>query len=161
MQVLRVSEAVRLKSEHIESDPSRMMLRIEQGKGRKDRYTVLSERLFCELREYWQKYSPGQWLFPGQKPDSHITVTSVSRALYKAKKKAQITKQCSQHTLRHSFAAHLLYNGYDLYTISQLLGHNSIETTTIYLHIVPARFADLKSPLDFLESEKESNNETK
>ncbi|MCP4340808.1 MAG: tyrosine-type recombinase/integrase [Desulfobulbaceae bacterium] len=84
---LRVSEAIRLKPDHIESDPSRMMLRIEQGKGRKDRYTVLSERLLCELREYWQKYSPGQWLFPGQEPDSHITTTSVSRALYKAKKK--------------------------------------------------------------------------
>ena len=84
---LRVSEAIRLKPEHIESDPSRMMIRIEQGKGRKDRYTVLSERLLCELREYWQKYSPGQWLFPGQKPDSHITPSYVSRALYKAKKK--------------------------------------------------------------------------
>jgi integrase len=83
---LRVSEAVHLKPEHIESDPSRMM-RIEQGKGRKDRYTVLSERLLCELREYWRKYSPGQWLFPGQKPNSHISTTSVSRALYKAKKK--------------------------------------------------------------------------
>jgi integrase/recombinase XerD len=84
---LRVSEAIRLKPEHIESDPSRMMLRIEQGKGRKDRYTVLSEKLLCELREYWRKYSPGQWLFPGQKPDSHITNVSVSKALYKAKKK--------------------------------------------------------------------------
>ena len=84
---LRVSEAIRLKPEHIESDPSRMMLRIEQGKGRKDRYTVLSDRLLCELREYWRRYSPGQWLFPGQKPDSHISTTSVSRALYKAKKK--------------------------------------------------------------------------
>lgn len=84
---LRVSEAIHLKPEHIESDPSRMMIRIEQGKGRKDRYTVLSERLLCELREYWRKYSPGQWLFPGQKPDSHISATSVSRVLYKAKKK--------------------------------------------------------------------------
>jgi integrase/recombinase XerD len=84
---LRVSEATRLKPEHIESDPSRMMLRIEQGKGRKDRYTVLSERLLCELREYWHKYSPKQWLFPGQKPHSHITNDSVSKAFYKAKKK--------------------------------------------------------------------------
>ncbi|MBW2660242.1 MAG: tyrosine-type recombinase/integrase [Deltaproteobacteria bacterium] len=72
-----------------------------------------------------------------------------------------MTRECSLHTLRHSFATHLLYNGYDLYTISQLLGHTSIETTTIYLHIVPARFADLKSPLDFLEPEKEGNNATK
>ncbi len=84
---LRVSEATQLKPAHIESDPSRMMLRIEQGKGRKDRYTVLSERLLCELREYWRKYSPGEWLFPGQKPDSHITATTASRALYRAKKK--------------------------------------------------------------------------
>ena len=74
------------------------------------------------------------------------------------KKKAGITKECSLHTLRHSFATHLLYNGYDIYTISQLLGHTSIETTTIYLHIVPARFVDLKSPLDFLEPGKEGYN---
>jgi len=92
---LRVSEAIRLKPEHIESDPSRMMLRIEQGKGRKDRYTVLSERLLCELREYWQKYSPGQWLFPGQKPNSHITATSVSRALYRAKKKLRLPRRAA------------------------------------------------------------------
>ncbi len=92
---LRVSEAIRLKPEHIESDPSRMMLRIEQGKGRKDRYTVLSERLLFELREYWQKYSPGQWLFPGQKPNSHITATSVSRALYRAKKKLRLPSRAA------------------------------------------------------------------
>lgn len=84
---LRVSEAVRLKPEHIESDPSRMMIKIEQGKGQKDRYTVLSEKLLNELRKYWRKYSPGQWLFPGQNPDSHISTTSVSRVLYRAKKK--------------------------------------------------------------------------
>jgi integrase len=69
---LRVSEAIQLKPEHIESDPSRMMIRVEQGKGRKDRYTVLSEKLLFELRDYWRKYSPKQWLFPGQKPDSSI-----------------------------------------------------------------------------------------
>jgi site-specific recombinase XerD len=86
---LRVSEAVRLKPEHIESDPSRMMIRIEQGKGRKDRYTVLSEKLLWELREYWKKYSPGRWLFPGQKPDTHITSSTVSTALYAAKKKLE------------------------------------------------------------------------
>jgi len=79
----------------------------------------------------------------------------------RCKKKAGITKECSLHTLRHSFATHLLYNGYDLYTISQLLGHTSIKTTTIYLHIVPARYAELKSPLDFLELEKEGDNDEK
>ena len=86
---LRVSEAIRLKPEHIESDPSRMMLRIEQGKGRKDRYTVLSEKLLCELREYWRKYSPKHWLFPGQKPHSHITYSTASTAMYAAKKKPE------------------------------------------------------------------------
>ena len=86
---LRVSEAIRLKPEHIESDPSRMMLRIEQGKGRKDRYTVLSEKLLCELREYWRKYSPKHWLFTGQKPHSHITYSTASTAMYAAKKKPE------------------------------------------------------------------------
>lgn len=84
---LRVGEAVRLKPEHIESDPSRKVIRVEQGKGRKDRYTVLSGSLLPELRLYWRKYSPQQWLFPGQKRDKHITTTSVSMALYAAKKK--------------------------------------------------------------------------
>jgi integrase len=85
---LRVGEAIRLKPEHIESDPSRMVIRVEQGKGRKDRYTVLSEQLLCELREYWRKYSPKYWLFPGQKPERHITNVAVSNVLYAAKKKS-------------------------------------------------------------------------
>ncbi len=155
---LRVGEAVCLKPEHIESDPSRMVIRVDQGKGRKDRYTVLSQNLLLELREYWRKYSPKHWLFPGQNGSNHITTTSVWYAFDAAKKKAGITKECSPHTLRHCFATHLLYKGYDLYTISQLLGHTSITTTTIYLHIVPSRYVDLKSPLDFLEMEKEGGS---
>lgn len=84
---LRISEAIRLKPEHIESEPSRMMIRVEQGKGRKDRYTILSKKLLEELREYWLVYSPQQWLFSGQKPDTHISYSSVSSALIAAKKK--------------------------------------------------------------------------
>ena len=84
---LRVSEAIHLKPKHIESDPSRMMIRVEQGKGRKDRYTLLSEQLLGELREYWRTYSPGPWLFPGQKSDSHIASTAVWSVMYDAKKK--------------------------------------------------------------------------
>ena len=156
---LRITEAVSLKPEHIESDPCRMVIRVEQGKGRKDRYTVLSKKLLLELREYWRKYSPPKWLFAGRKPDSHITRHSVWHAFDKAKKKAGIKKECSPHTLRHCFACHLLYNGCDLYTISQLLGHSSIKTTTIYLHMTPARYVDLKSPLDFIEAEKEGQND--
>jgi len=104
---LRVSEAIRLKPEHIESDPSRMMLRIEQGKGRKDRYTVLSEKLLCDLRKYWRKYSPTQWLFPGQKCNSHITSSTASEAMYAAKKKQELPKSAvSTHfdiPLQHTF----------------------------------------------------------
>jgi len=85
---LRVGEAIRLKPEHIESDPSRMVIRVEQGKGRKDRYTLLSEHLLHELRAYWLEYSPKYWLFPGQKPGTHITNVSVSQVLYDAKKKS-------------------------------------------------------------------------
>lgn len=84
---LRVGEAIRLKPEHIESDPSRMVIRVEQGKGRKDRYTTLSEKLLDELREYWVEYSPEYWLFPGQKKKKHICSASVSQILYDAKKK--------------------------------------------------------------------------
>ena len=82
---LRVTEAIHLKPKHIESDPSRMMIRVEQGKGRKNRYTLLSEQLLGKLREYWRKYSPGPWLFPGQKSDSHITSTAVWSVMYDAK----------------------------------------------------------------------------
>jgi len=85
---LRVSEAISLKPEHIESDPSRMVIRVEQGKGRKDRYTVLSQQLLHELRAYWIEYSPKFWLFPGQKPGTHIRSASVSMILYDAKKKS-------------------------------------------------------------------------
>lgn len=85
---LRVGEAIRLKPEHIESDPSRMVIRVTQGKGRKDRYTVLSEHLLHELRAYWIEYKPQYWLFPGQKPGAHIRSASVSQILYAAKKKS-------------------------------------------------------------------------
>lgn len=84
---LRVSEAVHLKPKHIESDPSRMMIKVEQGKGHKDRYTVLSENLLNELRNYWREYTPGQWLFPGKNPDTHVSTSTVSRIFYRAKKK--------------------------------------------------------------------------
>jgi site-specific recombinase XerD len=85
---LRVGEAIRLKPKHIESDPSRMVIRVEQGKGRKDRYTVLSKQLLHELRVYWVEYTPKYWLFPGQKPGTHISNVSVSQVLYDAKKKS-------------------------------------------------------------------------
>jgi site-specific recombinase XerD len=84
---LRLSEVICLKPKHIESDPSRMMIRIEQGKGKKDRYTILSRKLLPELREYWRKYQPGQWLFPGQNRENHISPSAVHMIFHKAKKK--------------------------------------------------------------------------
>ena len=83
---LRVSEAIHLKPEHIESDPSRMMIKVEQGKGQKDRYTVLSENLLVELRNYWREYTSGDWLFPGKSLDGHVSTSIVSRVFYRAKK---------------------------------------------------------------------------
>ena len=84
---LRVSELVRLQPHHIESDPSRMMIRVEQGKGKKDRYTVLSKKLLVDLRTYWRTYRPGKWLFPGQKAENHLGEAAAQRAFYLAKKK--------------------------------------------------------------------------
>ena len=84
---LRVSELVRLKPDHIESDPSRMVIRVEQGKGKKDRYTVLAHKLLVDLKAYWREYRPGKWLFPGQKPQKHLTETAAQKAFYIAKKK--------------------------------------------------------------------------
>ena len=131
-----------------------MVIRVEQGKGRKDRYTVLSRDLLHELRVYWVEYTPEYWLFPGQKRGTHINSVSVSQILYAAKKN-RLNQRMQSPYPRHSFATLLLYKGYDLYTISQLLGHTSIETITIYLHIVPARYVELRSPLDLMDEKKE------
>jgi site-specific recombinase XerD len=147
---LRVSELVRLKPHHIESDPDRMMIRIEQGKGRKDRYTILSHRLLADLRTYWSKYRPVKWLFAGQKPQNHLCEGSAQTAFSLAKKKAGLTKARGIHCLRHSFATHSLYQGTDLFTLKRLLGHASLKSTIIYLHLLPERMQQCKSPLDTL-----------
>jgi len=152
---LRAGEVARLRPHHIESDPSRMLIRVEQGKGRKDRYTVLSEKLLEDLRTYWRVYRPGKWLFPGKDPDRHICYGAVNKVFTVAKRKAGLTKGSGIHTLRHSFATHLLYQGTDLYTIKRLLGHVSINTTTLYLHLIAERFTKFKSPLDTLYDDEQ------
>ena len=146
---LRVSEVVRLKAPHIESDPDRMLIRVEQGKGRKDRYTILSDKLLEELRLYWKCCRPEEWLFPGQKKSNFLTVSSAQKYYNRAKEKAGITRGKGIHTLRHCFATHLLEQGVDIYTIKKFLGHSSIVTTMRYLHITKERIALVKSPLDF------------
>ena len=143
---LRVSETAHLKITDIDS--KRMLLRVEQGKGKKDRYTLLSRRTLETLREYFKKYQPKHWLFPGGIPEQPISIATIQQAFKRAKRKSGITKPASCHTLRHSFATHLLEAGVDLYNIQLLLGHTSIKTTTIYLHVSKKNLSKIVSPLD-------------
>lgn len=143
---LRVSEAVMLKPVHIES--ARMMIRIEDGKGRKDRYTILPEILLKELKVYWKACRPKEWLFFGRDPRSPMPVCTAQKIYYLARKKAGINGGRGIHTLRHCFATHLLDAGTDIYTIKKLMGHSSIKTTFGYLHVSRERIASVKSPLD-------------
>ena len=149
---LRASEAVRLRPEHIESE--RMMVRVEQGKGRKDRYTLLSQQGLDLLREYWQIYRPGEWLFFGQDRKKAMNVGTAQRVYYQAKEIAGVTKGRGIHTLRHCFASHLMEDGTELYLIKRFLGHTSIKTTCTYLHLSPDYLSKIISPLDFLYSSK-------
>lgn len=145
---LRVSELVHLKITDIDSD--RMMIRVEQGKGNKDRYTILSPRLLPQLRDYWRKHHPSSWLFPGQKPGRPLTRKSASRVFDAAKEKAGIHKVGGIHSLRHAFATHLLEAGVDARTIQILMGHKSVISTMRYLQVTRKRIGSTQSPLDLL-----------
>ena len=145
---LRVSEAVRLRPRHIESD--RMMLRVEQGKGRKDRYTVLSQKSLKLLREYWRTCRPGEWLFFGRDKTRPMSIGTAQHIYYQAKEKAGITKGRGIHTLRHCFASHLLEDGAELFVIKRWLGHTAVKTTCTYVHLNPDYLAKITSPLDLL-----------
>lgn len=146
---LRVSEVVVLQAAHVDSE--RMVLRIEQGKGPRDRYALLSERLLADLRAYWRVFRAAPWLFPGQRPDQPMSTRSASRAYQVAKARAGITKRGGIHSLRHAFATHLIEAGVDLYTVQCLLGHRHIETTTRYLHLAPPALARRGSRCDLLD----------
>jgi site-specific recombinase XerD len=143
---LRASEVVRLRPEHIES--SRMLLRVENGKGRKDRYTVLSKKGLEQLRNYWRKYQPGEWVFFGRDKNKPMSISTSQRVFYQAKAKAGITKARGIHTLRHCFATHSMDVGVDLHIIKRWLGHRSMKTTFKYLHVTPEMLGKVKSPLD-------------
>jgi len=146
---LRVSEVVRLRVSDI--DAQRGMIRVEQGKGRKDRYTLLGPRLLAELRHYWQVYRPVRpWLFPQRHKAAPMDPTTAQKIYYAAKRRAGITKVGGIHVLRHAFATHLLEAGTDLPTLQQLLGHDSITTTMRYVHVTQKRVAAQGSPLDSL-----------
>jgi site-specific recombinase XerD len=144
---LRVSELVRLKVSAIDSE--RMMVRVEQGKGRKDRYTILSPRLLTELRAYWKEHRSPIYLFPNRK-GGPISIDYAQRIYNLAKLKAGIQKGHGIHTLRHCFATHLLEAGVDLRTIQTLLGHSSMASTERYLQIRQHKITTTTNPLDLL-----------
>ena len=147
---LRVGEVVRLKATDIDSQ--RMLIRVHQGKGRKDRYTLLSQSILDDLRDYWVRFQPQQWLFPGARPGRHLTERSVQEVFRRAVASAGIHKPVTTHCLRHSFATHLLESGTDLRYIQELLGHASPKTTQIYTHVSRKDLARIISPLDQIMS---------
>ena len=147
---LRVSEAVHLKVPDIDSQ--RMVIRVEQGKGKKDRYTLLAQRTLEVLREYWRAYRPRDWLFPGQPAKGALSVSSVQKVFKEVLHEAGIKKRATVHTLRHSFATHLVEEKTDLYQIQRLLGHTTPKTTTVYLHLSRKDLGGVRSPIDFLET---------
>lgn len=146
---LRVSEVVRLRVEDLDAD--RRLLRVRRGKGRKDRYTLLARRAVEAVSVYCRAYPIGPWLFPGGRQDRHLTTRSVQRVVARSARAAGITKNVTPHTLRHSFATHLLEAGTNLRIIQELLGHQSSRTTEIYTHVARSTFEAVRSPLDNLE----------
>jgi integrase/recombinase XerD len=145
---LRVSEVVRLQVGDI--DAQRMVLHIRDAKGHKDRLVPLSAVLLQRLRDYWREYRPRTWLFAGQRPDHPLSIGQVQRICHRAVRAAGISKKARMHTLRHSYATHLLEAGTDLATLQKLLGHNQLCTTLRYTHIQQAHLQQVRSPLDTL-----------
>jgi site-specific recombinase XerD len=148
---LRASEAVHLKVGDIDS--SRMVIRVEHGKGGKDRYVMLSQQLLGILRTYWRLARPKYWLFPGRNDDRPIEPNVLHAACRSACAAAGLTKKVTVHTLRHSFATHLLENGTDIRIIQVLLGHNNLSTTARYTQVATATIGKTISPLDRLRLE--------
>ncbi|MCK6551835.1 site-specific integrase [Myxococcota bacterium] len=144
---LRVSETVRLRPEDIDSP--RMLIHVRCGKGQKDRVVPLSQRLLETLRRYYAVARPKEWLFPNHRGTKPISARSMHRAMQRAMASAGLKRRCTMHSLRHSFATHLLEQGADLRTIQALLGHSKLETTAIYTH-VQRKVEWTKSPLDVL-----------
>lgn len=145
---VRVSELVRLRLNDIDSQ--RMVVRVDQGKGRKDRYVMLSPRLLEALREYWNRFRPKEFLFCGRNRNRHVATVTVEAVFRKAGRDAGISKRVTPHVLRHSFATHLLEAGVDLRTIQALLGHRSLQTTAAYTRVSMATMHAAAGRLDLL-----------
>jgi integrase len=145
---LRISEVICLKPTDIDSQ--RMVIRVEQGKGQKDRYVMLSPKLLEILRHWWRAAKPKPWLFPGDIPGGHIQREAVELMCQKAQRRCGIAKPITPHSMRHAFAVHLLESGTDVRTIQLLLGHRSLATTARYLRIATTKVCAATSPLDLL-----------
>ena len=150
---LRVGEVIRLKPKDIDSE--RGLIHIKGSKGRKDRYTILAQNVKVVLREYYAQYKPKKWLFEGAKPGKHISIRTVQAIFKHACAKAGIKKDVSAHSLRHSFATHLLESGVDLRYIQEILGHKSSKTTEVYTHVSKANLTSIKNPLDSIFKEEQ------
>ena len=151
---LRVSEVVKLRPEHLDSD--RMTVRVEDGKGRKDRYTVLSQYCLELLRIHWRIARPESWLFFGRDKQRPMPVNTAQRIFYNAKKAAAISKGRGIHTLRHCFASHALEAGVEIYVIKRWMGHSSLKTTYNYIHLCPDYLSKTENPLDLLYAGRQS-----
>jgi site-specific recombinase XerD len=145
---LRASEALRLQVSDIDS--RRQTIRVRQGKGHKDRYVLLSPKLLLLLRRYFKVVHPATWLFPGLSPDRPLSLECLQRAVQRARQASGLSKRLTAHTLRHSFATHLLESGTNIRVIQVLLGHNSLRTTARYTHVTTATLASTVSPLESL-----------
>ena len=148
---LRVSEVARLRVEDI--DRAQMLIRVQQGKGQKDRYVMLSATLLEVLGGCAKVSQPTDWLFPGERAGHHISPHTLNRVCKAAAEAAGIHKRVSMHTLRHCFATHLLESGIDIRTIQKLLGHKKLETTSRYTHVTDAKIRSTPSPLDLLATD--------
>jgi site-specific recombinase XerD len=145
---LRISEANSLIIDDIDSN--NMQIRVRQGKGKKDRYTLLSQKNLSILREYWKNYRPKYWLFPGNPSTKAISPRTIQQVFKQSLSKARINKNATVHTLRHCFATHLLEAGVDIFHIQKLMGHASPKTTAIYIHLTRKDILDVISPLDMM-----------
>ncbi len=144
---LRVSEVVMLRPKHIES--SRGLIRVEQGKGKKDRYTILPDRLLQELRNYYRSFQPGEWLFFGRDRSKPMPIGSAQKIFYLVRNRAGI-HYGGIHTLRHCFATHMLEAGADIFELKRMMGHAAVKTTSGYIHISKEHLVSIRSPLDQL-----------
>jgi site-specific recombinase XerD len=156
---LRVGEVVRLQVEDL--DEGRGLIRVRAGKGNKDRYTLYSGLARELVRAYREEYQPQKWLFPGALPGRHLTERTVQQFVAKLRQKANLGPQVTSHTLRHSFATHLLENGTDLRYIQELLGHSSPKTTQIYTHVSRRDLGRIQSPVEGLSVRRTGANERK